>query len=85
MCLAQGHNTVTAVRLEPVAPLSRVKHSTTEPLCSQALSWGYICKIALIAKHLTFELDVNALLIFCRFQSAIPIGGVSKFGGSGYK
>ena len=32
MCLAQGHNTVTPVRLEPAAPRSRVKHSTTEPL-----------------------------------------------------
>ena len=31
MCLAQGHN---AVRLDPVAPRSRVKHSTTEPLRS---------------------------------------------------
>ena len=34
MCLAQGHNTVTPVRLGPAAPWSRVKHSTTEPLCS---------------------------------------------------
>ena len=34
MCLAQGHNTVTPVRLEPSAPRSSVKHSTTEPLCS---------------------------------------------------
>ena len=34
MCLAQGHNAVTPVRLEPVAPRSRVKHSTTEPLPS---------------------------------------------------
>ena len=34
MCLAQGHNTMTPVRLEPAAPRSRVKHSTTEPLCS---------------------------------------------------
>ena len=34
MCLAQGHNTVTTVRLEPAAPRSRVKHSTTEPLRS---------------------------------------------------
>ena len=34
MCLAQEHNTVTLVsppvRLEPAAPRSRVKHSTTE-------------------------------------------------------
>ena len=26
----QGHNTVTWVRLDPAAPWSRVKHSTTE-------------------------------------------------------
>ena len=31
MCLAQGHNAVTPVRLKPAAPHSRVKHSTTEP------------------------------------------------------
>ena len=34
MCLAQGHNTVTPVRLKHAAPQSRVKHSTTEPLRS---------------------------------------------------
>ena len=34
MCLVQGHNAVTPVRFEPAAPLSRVKHSTTEPLRS---------------------------------------------------
>ena len=32
MCLAQGQN---AVRLEPMAPRSRVKHSTNEPLHQQ--------------------------------------------------
>ena len=32
--LAQGYNAVAPVRLEPVAPLSRVKHSTTESLRS---------------------------------------------------
>ena len=31
MCLAQGHNAVTLVSLEPTAPPSGVKHSTTEP------------------------------------------------------
>ena len=35
MCLAQGHNAVTPVNLEPAAPRSRVKHSTTEPLHQQ--------------------------------------------------
>ena len=34
MCLAQEHNTVPPVRIEPAAPRSRVEHSTTEPLCS---------------------------------------------------
>ena len=34
MCLAQGHNTATPVRLEPAANRSRVKHSTTEQLRS---------------------------------------------------
>ena len=29
--LAQGHNAVTPTRLEPAAPRSPVKHSTTEP------------------------------------------------------
>ena len=38
MCLAQGPDAVTPVRLEPAAPRSRVKHSTTEPLRSQELS-----------------------------------------------
>ena len=37
MCLAQGHNAVTLVRLEPAASRSLVKHSTTEPLRSNAL------------------------------------------------
>ena len=33
--LLKDHNTVTPMRLEPAAPRSRVKHSTTEPLRSQ--------------------------------------------------
>ena len=32
MCLDQGHNTVTSVRLESATPQSQDKHSTTEPL-----------------------------------------------------
>ena len=35
MCLAQRQNAVTPVSLEPAAPRSRVKHSTTEPLHQQ--------------------------------------------------
>ena len=34
MCLAQGQNTVTPMRLEPATPQSLVKHSTMEiPFC----------------------------------------------------
>ena len=40
MCLAQGHNAVTPVRLESAAPRSRVKHSTTEPLSSISVYLG---------------------------------------------
>ena len=40
MCLAQGHNAVTLVRLEPAAPRSRVKHSTNEPLRSQHIRYA---------------------------------------------
>ena len=37
MCLAQGHNAVMPVRLEPAVLQSRVKRSTTEPLRSQPI------------------------------------------------
>ena len=40
MCLAQGHNAVTLVRLEPVTPRSQVKHSSIKPLCSRANLWS---------------------------------------------
>ena len=30
--MPKDHNTVTPMRLEPAAPLSQVKHTTTEPL-----------------------------------------------------
>ena len=36
MCLSQGQNAVLPVRLKPATPQSSVKHSTTEPLCSQS-------------------------------------------------
>ena len=41
MCLAQGHNTVTPVRLEPATSRSQDKHSATEPLLSLILSAFY--------------------------------------------
>ena len=42
-CLAQGHNAVMPVRLEPAAPLSWVKHSTTKPLGSLSDFCGPLC------------------------------------------
>ena len=44
--LAQGYNAVTLVRLEPMAPRSKVKHSTTDPLCSLC----YTCYLSKIVK-----------------------------------
>ena len=48
MCLAQGHNTVT---LELVALRSRVKHSTTEPLCSPILDVSWMHSYRLFCLH----------------------------------
>ena len=53
MCLAQGHNTVTSVRLELVAPRSQVKHSTTEPLRSLHCS---------LRQNLPSEKDIQYIL-----------------------
>ena len=49
MCLAQGHKAVTPVRLEPAAPRSHVKHSTTEPLRS-------------ISKYCAWKQSVTAII-----------------------
>ena len=46
MCLAQGHNAVTSVRFEPVAPQSQVKHSTTEQMGSPQSVAAVVNKIA---------------------------------------
>ena len=51
MRLAQGHNTVTLVRLEPVAPRSQVKHSTTEPLHSPSSKLIFITFVSVKQKR----------------------------------
>ena len=66
--LAQGHNAVTQVRLEPAATRSRVKHSTTEPLRSQyevyrAKMYGLNCKY-------------NSLLFSCPFCAPLTLESV---------
>ena len=47
MCLAQGLNAMTPVRLEPATTRSRVKHSTTEPL---RLTSGYLFRTQIVTE-----------------------------------
>ena len=55
MCLAQGLNAVMPVRLELAALGSRVKHSTTEPLCSLYVLFTHTTKL----KGKTYCNDLN--------------------------
>ena len=59
MCLAQGHNAVPPVRLEPATTRSRVKHLTTESHCIKpnifANSPNIICIICVRHLGLTFS------------------------------
>ena len=48
MCLAQGPQHIDAIRLEPAAPRSQVKHSTTEPLNSHKAVYLKLVEILLI-------------------------------------
>ena len=41
MCLARGHSALTPVRLQPAAPRSRVKHSTTDQMRSLCDVFAY--------------------------------------------
>ena len=60
MCLAQGYNAVTPVRLEPVALWSPVKHSTTEPLHSlhaDGTDWNFFENINSVKNQITKNLE----------------------------
>ena len=72
MCLAQGHNTVTPVRFEPAAPLSCVKHSTTEPLHSlHILTFiSMINTINIQEKSLIFSILVEQLKFHTQLSGA---------------
>ena len=69
MCLAKDHNAVTPVRLEPAAPRSRVKHSTTEPLRSLNVKILFANKLR--GDLITFSTEKYILL---NFYLAIFIG-----------
>ena len=65
MCLAQGHNAVKPVRLQPAAHRSRVKHSTTEPLrslcsCYMQQNISYV----LSAIHMKFKPGPEVIKLF---------------------
>ena len=62
MCLAQGQNAVTLVRLEPAAPLSQVKHSTTSPLRS-CKSTAPACKEVFYSLHGVYTIHPNFICL----------------------
>ena len=83
MCLAKRHNTVTPVRLEPLAPRSPVKHYTNEPPCSLVLRPKENFKDysrSLINFPVLFKANLNfkkALMIFKYFSClAKPVSGI---------
>ena len=61
ICLAQGHNTVMLVRLQPAALRSRVKHSTTEPLHSQKIHC-YLGEVLFLKIFTSFVTKSNSSL-----------------------
>ena len=72
MCLTQGHNAVTPVRLEPAALRSRVKHSTTEPLRSLPLDIG-LSLIDLLPLHCVYWNFDTIKIVLSLFKATIPI------------
>ena len=67
--MLKDHKAVTPVRLEPVALRSRVKHSTTEPLRSQA-GW----KIAHSGQYLATTSLLLMTKILCAAGRRVPLG-----------
>ena len=62
MCLAQGHNAVTPVRLEPATSRSRDKHSTTEPATAlhSVIIWdNYLLQWGDIHRGCKAEANIN--------------------------
>ena len=57
-CLAQGHNTVAVVWLEPGNPLSQVEHTTTKPIESY---------VTVLIYFLFFLLGMGAFYAFFSF------------------
>ena len=60
MCLAQGHITLTAVRLDVANPRSGVMHSTTEPL--RSLNIKLFCVLLAITTSSIYDKIVSFTL-----------------------
>ena len=71
MCLAQGNNAKTLVRLEHVAPLSRVKHSTTGPLGS--LFFVYLSYDVESESEITLCIIIDKPLVIYRFSGTCNV------------
>ena len=54
-CLAQRHNAVPQVNLEPTIPRSWVQHSTTEQPCSKCSAYRPVNTAYIHKKHLYFQ------------------------------
>ena len=75
MCLAQGHNAVTPMRLKTADFQSRVKHSTTEPLrthtciCTHLYLYTYVHSYLLILgpARLGWNIDLLSRLLPSKF------------------
>ena len=79
MCHAQGHNTLTPVRLEPTAHRSWVKHSTTESLCSLSHQHAFIwCSIM---QHNNFVLILTSINIFVVVVDSLFLVALDVCGG----
>ena len=72
MCLAQGHNAVTPVKLGPMAARSRVKHSTTEPLRSLSENKEDILKINLYSESNVCQIWLDFSMYFNPLYTRIP-------------
>ena len=79
MCLAQGHNTATSVRLKSATLRSRIKHSTTKPLCSLSDVVFIMLlnfKMSAIVGILTFMSRINFVLSRVQHEIFITSGPV---------
>ena len=73
MCLAQGHNAVTPVRLKPVAPRSLVRHFTTEPLRSLNMSATCMSMLGMVGRGPPVENLENLECIRSIFSTKLTV------------